>query len=53
MKRFKVEGWYRYNDEKDFESIKVEATSSREATDMFFETFNNYCFYLITAEEIE
>ena len=52
MKRFKVEGWYRCNDEKDFKSEIIECYTKRKALDLFANMYN-WRFFKITAEEIE
>ena len=51
MKRFKVQGWYRVHDEKDFKNQIIECYTKRKALDLFANMYN--CrFYKITAEEI-
>ena len=51
MKTFEIEGWYRYNDEKDFETITIERDTPEEAIKTFK---NNYSFnfYKIDIKEI-
>ena len=52
MKRFKVEGWYRLHDEKDFEQLIIEVQDYKTAIDVFLETFKTHLFYIVTAKEI-
>jgi hypothetical protein len=52
MKRFKVEGWYRYNDEKDFESEIVNGFYLETALNYFMEKYKVISFYKIEAKEI-
>ena len=51
MKRFKVEGWYRYNDEKDFESLVVRIDTQERAITFFKAVYNDLEFYTITVED--
>jgi hypothetical protein len=51
MKRFKVEGWYRYNDEKDFEILEIEANNAEKAIYLFKEWFV-FSFYKIDIIEL-
>jgi hypothetical protein len=52
MKRFKVEGWYRYNDEKDFEQETFKAPSIEKAMILFLSVHWLTKFYKIDIEEI-
>jgi hypothetical protein len=52
MKTFKIEGWYRYNDEKDFVSFIIKGVLNAEEA---IETFKNkfsFSFYKIDIKEI-
>jgi ribosomal protein L20A (L18A) len=53
MKRFKVEGWYRYNDEKDFTSLTFEAIDIKKAMVLFLDVYyRKIKFYKIDIKEI-
>jgi hypothetical protein len=52
MKRFKIEGWYRYNDEKDFEVLELRANNLERAIIIFNQIFREYNFYKIDIKEI-
>jgi hypothetical protein len=52
MKRFKVEGWYRYNDEKDFEVLNVITATPEIAIAWFKKIYIQYNFYKIDIKEI-
>ena len=52
MKRFKVEGWYRYDDEKDFEILHISAKHAEKAIKIFQKEYKSTDFYKISAEEI-
>lgn len=52
MKTFKIEGWYRYNDEKDFEQDLVIGWNVEEIIDWFKEKYNTVHFYKIDIKEI-
>jgi hypothetical protein len=51
MKRFKVEGWYRYNDEKDFEQLTLYCDNIEDAI-AYFKNYFGVVFYKIDAIEI-
>jgi hypothetical protein len=52
MKTFKLEGWYRYNDEKDFVSFIIkDALNAEEAIETFKNKFS-FGFYKIDIKEI-
>jgi len=51
MKAFKIEGWYRYNDEKDFETITIECDTPEEAIKSFKDWCSFSC-YKIDIKEI-
>jgi hypothetical protein len=52
MKRFKLEGWYRYNDEKDFEQSCFNVINVEEAIERFKRKYSNFNFYKIDIKEI-
>tara|TARA_R110000796_G_C14293253_1_gene404256 strand:+ start:94 stop:255 length:162 start_codon:yes stop_codon:yes gene_type:complete len=52
MKIFKVEGWYRYNDDKDFEQLKIKVDKVENAIKVFKGIYKDIDFYKITVEEI-
>ena len=52
MKTFKIEGWYRYNDEKDFETIQLNADNPEMALKTFKFMYHRYNFYKIDIKEI-
>jgi hypothetical protein len=52
MKRFKVEGWYRLHDEKDFEVLHIESIDAAKAIRIFQKEYRSTSFYKITVEEI-
>ena len=52
MKRFKVEGWYRYNDEKDFTSLTFECINAERAIDIFKLYYKTIKFYKIDIIEL-
>jgi ribosomal protein L20A (L18A) len=52
MKTFKVEGWYRYNDEKDFWTHTLLADNIEDAITKFKKDFYAYRFYKIDIKEI-
>ncbi len=52
MKRFKVEGWYRYNDEKDFEVLETEAVNLEDALGKFLDVYYRLSFYKIDIIEL-
>jgi hypothetical protein len=47
MAVFKVTGWYRYKDQKYFETVSVEASTPENAAQAFKNHFANYSFYKI------
>ena len=51
MRFFKVEGWCRYNDEKDFETLYIYCENAGSAVDSFKVKYRNV-FYKIEVEEI-
>jgi hypothetical protein len=53
MKKFKVEGWYRHNDDKDFCAITTTQYEAKDAIVCFNLCFGELDFYKITVEEIE
>jgi hypothetical protein len=52
MKTFKVEGWYRYNDEKDFEVLEFNCETVKIAIQLFLSVNGNINFYKIDIKEI-
>jgi len=52
MKTFKMEGWYRYNDEKDFEQEIIKCSSVQVAIQLFTDKYNQLNFYKIDIKEI-
>ena len=55
MKRFRVQGWYRYNDEKDFELEMFYGNDYNDVEfliDWFKSMYENIKFYKIDAIEI-
>jgi hypothetical protein len=52
MKRFKIEGWYRYNDEKDFEQLIIKIDTAERAIEFFKVMYERYSFYKIDIKEI-
>tara|TARA_R110000823_G_scaffold3614_3_gene13730 strand:+ start:3753 stop:3914 length:162 start_codon:yes stop_codon:yes gene_type:complete len=52
MKRFKIEGWYRYNDEKDFEQLTIKIDTAERAIQFFKVMYERYNFYKIDIIEI-
>ena len=52
MKRFKIEGWYRYNDEKDFEQLITKMDTPERAVEFFKAMYSRYSFYKVTVEEL-
>jgi hypothetical protein len=52
MKTFKIEGWYRYNDEKDFETETLEAVNLEDALVKFLDVHYLISFYNIDIKEI-
>jgi hypothetical protein len=52
MKTFKIEGWYRYNDEKDFETETLEAVNLEDALIKFLDVHYLISFYKIDIKEI-
>jgi len=53
MKKFKIEGWYRYNDEKDFEVETFNnCTDAATALRFFTSMYENVNFYKIDIKEI-
>jgi hypothetical protein len=51
MKTFKVEGWFRYNDEKDFEVETIVSQSPEYAIEYFKSKFPSLRFYKIIIEQ--
>jgi hypothetical protein len=51
MKRFKVEGWYRYNDEKDFEELTLYSNNTEDAI-AYFKNYFGVVFYKIDITEL-
>jgi len=52
MKTFKIEGWYRYNDEKDFETIELYSDNPEDALKTFKFMYHRINFYKIDIKEI-
>jgi hypothetical protein len=52
MKTFKIEGWYRYNDEKDFEQLTIRMDKPERAMEFFRVMYERYNFYKIDIKEI-
>jgi hypothetical protein len=52
MKTFKIEGWYRYNDEKDFETKEIFSNNPEDALKTFKDFHKGYNFYKIDIKEI-
>jgi hypothetical protein len=52
MKRFKVEGWYRYNHEKDFNVMTTSQNNIKDAILHFCMYYNDIHFYKIDVKEI-
>ena len=52
MKRFKVEGWYRLDDEKDFEVLHIESKDAEKAIRIFKKEYRSTHFYKIDIKEI-
>jgi len=52
MKTFKVSGWYRYNDEKDFEVDLIKSNTPEEAIEIFKDLYSNRIFFSIDIKEI-
>jgi hypothetical protein len=52
MKRFKIEGWYRYNDEKDFEMLHIESIDAAKAIRIFKKEYRSTHFYKIDIIEL-
>ena len=53
MKRFKVEGWFRMYDEKDFMELTLIEHTANQIINWFKRKYSNINFYKITVEEIE
>jgi hypothetical protein len=52
MKRFKIEGWYRYNDDKDFMWDYQFGETPNEAIENFKRKYSAAYFYRIDIKEI-
>ena len=52
MKTFEVEGWFRYNDEKDFEIETIRSHSAEYAIEYFKSLFPSLHFFKIIIKEI-
>ena len=52
MKRFKIEGWYRYNDEKDFILDCQFGKTPNEAIENFKRKYSSAYFYKIDIIEL-
>ena len=52
MKRFKVEGWYRLHDEKDFKFEILNAKTENKALNIFLFYYEDLHFYKTTVQEI-
>ena len=53
MKRFKIEGWHRYNDEKDFEQLTIRIDTAERAIQFFKVMYERYNFYKIDIIELQ
>ena len=51
MKRFKVEGWYRLHDEKDFEQLTLYSNNTEDAI-TYFKNYFGVVFYKIDIIEL-
>ena len=52
MKTFKIEGWYRLNDEKDFEQEIITAVDVQMALHIFTRTYGGKSFFKITTKQL-
>jgi hypothetical protein len=52
MKRFKVEGWYRLHDEKDFDTLETEAVNLEDALCKFLDFYCMLGYYKIDIKEM-
>jgi hypothetical protein len=54
MKKFKVEGWFRYSnaDEKDYEVETIEASNAEVAISLFKSIWASTLFFRIYVKEI-
>ena len=52
MKRFKVEGWYRLHDDKDFEQLTCTCETVKIAVQLFLARNGNVNFYKIDIIEL-
>ena len=52
VKDFIVEGWYRLNDEKDYEILRIKCVDLKKAIKIFKKEYRSTTFYKIIAEEI-
>ena len=52
MERFRVQGWYRYNDEIGFESLIVRIDTHERAITFFKAVYNDLQFYRINIKTI-
>ena len=52
MKTFEIEGWFRYNDEKDFEIEKIVSQTAEYAIEYFKSKFPSLHFFKIIIKEI-
>ena len=53
VKRFKVEGWFRMYDEKDFMELTLIEHTANDAIIYFCKYHIDFNFYKITVEEIK
>ena len=51
MKTFEIEGWFRYNDEKDFEIEKIVSQTAEYAIEYFKSKFPSLHFFKIIIKE--
>mgnify|MGYP003657315350 CR=1 FL=1 len=51
MKRFKVQGWYKCDDEKDFEQLTLDSYNTESAIS-YFKGYFGLVFYKIVIIEI-
>ena len=52
MKTFKIEGWYRLNDEKDFEQEIITAVDLQMAMYIFIRSYGTKNFFKITTKQL-
>ena len=52
MKRFKIEGWYKYKEDKDFESLILYSENKENAL-FYFKDYFGLVFYKIDIIELK